>query len=305
MTGKLLKLKSWVTLKDAASHLSLLLEETVNESDLIQLALEQKLTLSVVFPEPVSVVLYEQCDVSGEGLAEDVVEHSPQELKELLALLKKDRRRDWRYFDFEGGQVYEPSFDYGYTLSGLNNLIMSETISWVLAEFLQSSLSKPPLSSSFRCGGPIMIFEPESELLWGLVNFIPNDSGPEDASLAERAEWVNEIPKSASLVLSNDTLARFTASLLNDDAVEPPATSANDSEIKRLQRTVAALALGLADKYPVYRYGEKPNISKLVSLAIDHLRSEQGDQVPNGFGKSTMENTIKAALESCPELKER
>jgi hypothetical protein len=301
MTGKLLKLKSWVTLKDAASHLSLLLEETVNESDLIQLALEQKLTLSVVFPEPVSVVLYEQCDVSGEGSAEDVVEHSPQELKELLALLKKDRRRDWRYF--EGGQVYEPSFDYGYTLSGLNNLIMSETISWVLAEFLQSSLSKPPLSSLFRCGGPIMIFEPESELLWGLVNFIPNDSGPEDASLAERAEWVNEIPKSASLVLSNDTLARFTASLLNDDEVEPPATSANDSEIKRLQRTVAALALGLAAKPGTYNKAGKPNVSQLAKLATEHLRDGQSDRTPPGFSDTTVRNTITAALNACPELK--
>jgi len=304
MTGKLLKLKSWVTLKDAASHLSLLLEETVNESDLIQLALEQKLTLSVVFPEPVSVVLYEQCDVSGEGLAEDVAEHSPQELKELLALLKKDRRRDWRYFDFESGQVYEPSFDYGCRLSGLNNLIMSETISWVLAEFLQSSLSKPPLSSLFRCGGPIMIFEPESELLWGLVNFIPNDSGPEDASLAERAEWVNEIPKSASLVLSNDTLARFTASLLNDDAVEPPATSANDSEIKRLQRTVAALALGLAAKGGTYGKAGKPNVSQLERLATEHLRDGQDDRAPPGFGPSTVRKAITDALNACPELKE-
>jgi len=117
------------------------------------------------------------------------------------------------------------------------------------------------------------------------------------------------IPEGTYLVVKQSELSR----LLTDDSTNtehhkcPPAitTLDDETEIKRLQRTVAALALGLADKYPVYRYGEKPNISKLVSLAIDHLRSEQGDQVPNGFGKSTMENTIKAALESCPELKER
>lgn len=45
--SKLLRLKEWVTLQEAARHLSLLLEEPVAVHDLLQLALEGHITLSV------------------------------------------------------------------------------------------------------------------------------------------------------------------------------------------------------------------------------------------------------------------
>lgn len=45
--SKLFKLKSFVTIDQAAIHLSTMLKEPVNESDLLQLALEGKITLSI------------------------------------------------------------------------------------------------------------------------------------------------------------------------------------------------------------------------------------------------------------------
>jgi hypothetical protein len=84
----------------------------------------------------------------------------------------------------------------------------------------------------------------------------------------------------------------------------PPTTADDDSEIARLQRTVAGLALGLMREYPKYRHGDKPNISKLTDLATDHLRSEHGDRPPHGFGKSTISDAIKAALERYRDLNE-
>lgn len=44
---KLLKLKSWLTLPEAAKHLSTVLSEDVTEADILQLGLERQLTLSV------------------------------------------------------------------------------------------------------------------------------------------------------------------------------------------------------------------------------------------------------------------
>lgn len=44
---KLLKLKSWLTLPEAAKHLSTVLSEDVTEADILQLGLEMQLTLSV------------------------------------------------------------------------------------------------------------------------------------------------------------------------------------------------------------------------------------------------------------------
>ncbi|MBB3190661.1 hypothetical protein [Halomonas cerina] len=47
MQSRLYRLKSWLTLEDAASHLSTLLSEKVGVSDLLQLALEGQLIISV------------------------------------------------------------------------------------------------------------------------------------------------------------------------------------------------------------------------------------------------------------------
>jgi hypothetical protein len=46
---KLLKLKKWLTVAEAASHLSILLGEEVSEADILRLALDGHLTLSVEF----------------------------------------------------------------------------------------------------------------------------------------------------------------------------------------------------------------------------------------------------------------
>jgi hypothetical protein len=50
--SKLLKLKEWLTVPDAARHLSILLEEEVSEADVLRLALDGKLRLSVRFMDP-------------------------------------------------------------------------------------------------------------------------------------------------------------------------------------------------------------------------------------------------------------
>ena len=78
----------------------------------------------------------------------------------------------------------------------------------------------------------------------------------------------------------------------------------DETEIKRLQRTVAALALGLAAKGGTYGKAGKPNVSQLERLATEHLRDGQDDRAPPGFGPSTVRKAITDALNACPELKE-
>lgn len=48
--SKLLKLKEWVTIPDAAKHLSTILEEEINVSDVLQLAVDGHVGLSVLLP---------------------------------------------------------------------------------------------------------------------------------------------------------------------------------------------------------------------------------------------------------------
>lgn len=51
--GKLFNLKEWLTVADAAQHLSIVFGEEVTEADIYRLALDGKLTLSVDFPNGV------------------------------------------------------------------------------------------------------------------------------------------------------------------------------------------------------------------------------------------------------------
>lgn len=81
------------------------------------------------------------------------------------------------------------------------------------------------------------------------------------------------------------------------------ATTDDESEIKRLQRTVAALALGLAAKPGTYNKAGRPNVSQLAKLATEHLRDATSDRTPPGFSDTIVRNTITAALKACPELK--
>jgi len=115
------------------------------------------------------------------------------------------------------------------------------------------------------------------------------------------------IPEGTYLVVKQSELSR----LLTDDSTNtehhkcPPAitTLDDETEIKRLQRTIAALALGLAAKPGTYNKAGKPNVLQLAKVATEHLRDGQSDRTPHGFSETTVRNTITAALKACPELK--
>ena len=55
--SKLFKLRRWVTLSDAAKYLEGAFTEPVSEADILQLALDGQLKLSVNFINPVEVLL--------------------------------------------------------------------------------------------------------------------------------------------------------------------------------------------------------------------------------------------------------
>ncbi|MGO1233129.1 MAG: hypothetical protein ACTMHG_05350 [Marinobacter sp.] len=94
---------------------------------------------------------------------------------------------------------------------------------------------------------------------------------------------------------------------MGPDSGQPEGTdqSQSDSELNRCRRTLAALAIGLAGKYPTYKNGNKPNSSQLAKLATDHLRDETSDRTPHGFGETTARLTIAEALKACPDLAEK
>jgi hypothetical protein len=81
-------------------------------------------------------------------------------------------------------------------------------------------------------------------------------------------------------------------------------TNTEATELRRTQRTLAALAIGLAEKHPGYKHGSKPNALQLAKLATEHLRDGESDRTPHGFSETTARQTITEALKACPELSE-
>jgi hypothetical protein len=84
--SKLLKLKEWLTVPDAARHLSILLKDGVSEADVLRLALDGRLKLSVFFPKPTPALFGTIITV------DDVSDHLPGD----------------RLWDYQEGQDEDP-----------------------------------------------------------------------------------------------------------------------------------------------------------------------------------------------------
>lgn len=78
--SKLFKLKDWLTVPDAARHLSTLFGEPVSDGDVLRLALDGRLTLSVCF---VGSVLAKRKKIVPWGMVEKVTSHDGREVTEL------------------------------------------------------------------------------------------------------------------------------------------------------------------------------------------------------------------------------
>ena len=76
--SKLFKLKEWLTVSEAAKHLSVLFGEEVAESDLLRLGLDGNLDLSVVLFEP--ILGHEMLAVEREEIAVNVEKYGDVEL---------------------------------------------------------------------------------------------------------------------------------------------------------------------------------------------------------------------------------
>jgi len=78
----------------------------------------------------------------------------------------------------------------------------------------------------------------------------------------------------------------------NLDASE---NNSEETENKKLKRALAAIVLGLS-KTAKYKIGDKPNISRIVELALEGVSDPNGS-VKFGYGKNTIRDAINIALE--------
>jgi hypothetical protein len=283
--------KSWYTLTEAANYLTQSTEDEseVTVSDLLQLAMDNELSLSLRLTRHLFHGRSEGKVISPDYLiADGVIWNDAGEVE--VQSLARARIMQHGGFTIQMSPRIVIIVHHGGGQRLLNHL-------WARSiEGSAPNTSKVTIDDMLRSAvaGPDAMFDE-------FVTF---------AAAVGKTTWtlpISAIPEDSYLVVRTADLDKLLSqSAISESAYQdiPPTTTDDDSEVARLQRTVAGLALGLMREYPKYRYGDKPNISKLTDLATDHLRSEHGDRPPHGFGKSTISDAIKAALERYRDLNE-
>ncbi|HQT43010.1 MAG TPA: hypothetical protein PLD79_03365 [Halothiobacillus sp.] len=136
-------------------------------------------------------------------------------------------------------------------------------------------------------------------------------SGELSNTLPRAKDYENGLPKffnpkihKNELIITLEERDRFEKQYgIGTLAGEIPSTASEDTEKRRLERALGALVLGLANKSGSWGSPNNPNISSIVSCALDFVQNETGD-TPNGYGKTTLKDTINAAVKACQrELK--
>ena len=289
--------KSWYTLSEAANYLAQSTEgqSKVTALDLLQLAMDDELTISLRLT---------QHFLHGFG-GEKVF--SPAELS-----------ADGAVWDDMGvmttpfglGENPLPCFQTIHIPPGILDITHrgggQRLFNHLWAQTMEQTIASPGKVTTdemlhHAITGPDAIFD---------ENIIVSDEGPSITFTLP----LNLIPEGSYLVVRTTSLDKLLsepaayaiASIAQQDVSLSLVATASDAEreLKRLQRTVAALALGLAVNHNTYGRVGKPNVLQLAKVATEHLRDGQNDRTPHGFSESTVRQTITAALNACPELKD-
>ncbi|MDO3721784.1 hypothetical protein QVZ43_08595 [Marinobacter sp. chi1] len=315
MLKKLASLKRWLTLEDAASHLSLIFDESVTCRDLIQLACEEQLTLSLIIPDATQVVPYRE---TPNAHNEYVPSSDPREdPAALIALLRLHTRLEWA-FAVNREKLFEPEFEHLTQASGLWSLPMIEHTAnpSLLGQQLKSLLSTDAPSRNETDLdprlGPIVLQHSETQEYYALVHQteIFEDTDTTDWEPKDYVLPQQRLPRDSSIVVSQphlrqliDSLTDNNLSLSSTQPINQDLSQAGaEPELRRTQRALAALAIGLAERHPTYRHGTKPNALQLARIATEHLRDETSDRTPHGFSETIVRQAISDSLKACPEF---
>jgi hypothetical protein len=332
--NRILALKKIITLDQAATHLSNVANDPVTVADLLELALQDQLTISLSLSGNYEAAPYIE-GASKKAHRAHFQLYSQQGTVENTKLMTA-------LMDYIGFCIHShdgktvklgPDFMEGQLVSGVWDLSMIG----VERELVEGLLSaRQPSSAIFTGDGMYESCRPlllrhitDTKLLVGLFKSEDEPSEVDSVldNIERQADPINlllighnqramqQFPLNSLLGIRAENLQKFINQITeisetdrqeitaNSNQNATPAAAPDESEIKRLQRTVAALTLGLMKKHSTYNRNGEPNASQLAKLATEHLRDATSDRTPHGFSETTVRNTITAALNACPELK--
>ncbi|UVM07129.1 hypothetical protein [Pseudomonas laurylsulfatiphila] len=248
--SKLLKLKEWLTVKDAAKRLSISTGEKIKEADVLRLALDGHLTLSVYFVNHAKgrPARIEPISLKHVNNAPSPSEYGPPRygtIEEIVLPNQKDVI------------IYEADMDKPQTLQGVWDLPMigGEKLD---VEHLFQALTDGPEISLFCFGGPLVTSADRTKVFQildsyecsppSLINVINGLATIEEQEKMEPSRWRYEVeyypadalPADSVFVVRVGALRELEGKLLADD--NPPEKPLHPSERKSAGQIIAALS---------------------------------------------------------------
>lgn len=334
-TGGLLGLKPWVTLPDAARRLSIVLDDDVTEADVLRLALDGHLRLSVYFvnhaqarcgkvvgcleaewrefpPEFAAMLPFLSKKANGQpvrvmtsiNIDDERFLNLSDEVKTLegvwgLPMIGAERLDiEHRYQGLTGGPAVTLQSLEGAFVEGGDGQICQLQESFDDNEYRAGSRASLERLNQQITERGIEIEEAEAILRQHEEDRKKFLEKQRSEPAKSRYYPAGGLPEDAVLVVRTSALMDFERRCLSapDDGDMPSITE--ETEVRRLQRALGALVLGMANDAAKWRNGNKPNVSAFVSAALKGVQNEHGD-TPDGYGKTTLGDTINAALKAC------
>jgi hypothetical protein len=270
--SKLFKLKEWLTVKDAAQHLSNLFGEPVTEADVLRLGLDGQLTLSVYFVN------------HAHGIKKKVIPLQEAEVVPSLSgehmILLGDHWDNEHVLVTDGADG-----DGATTIVGVFDLTMrgAERLD---VEHEYQQLTGGPAVTLICLDGPLV--QASDGQYWQLRDsFEPHEIDRPDGTKKKIPRMyypAGGLPKDSVLVVRTSALQRLGASLLADSE-RPLATT----ERNTLLKLVLGMALGS------YRYDHKAAKSSTTKEIVDDLASN-GINIDDGTVRKYLKEAANVFL---------
>ncbi|MEQ6916881.1 hypothetical protein [Halomonas aquatica] len=342
MQSRLYHLKSWLTLEDAAAHLSAVLSEEVTSQDILHLALEERIKLSVLFlapvyaiegevtslmdtrvvihPPPGSPLLFvgkepvgkmeeKAANAFGKTLSEVI--SGDQEMRgwlesgELRAIPMAAQMGENTFVNWHGSVV---------TIDGLWDLPLLAGERFSVEELYSSQVGG---EADLDVWTPNGVWIEKEGRIYSLQERL-YEQGVGFKTLEELTSWDNHhrnpskwmdmdrLPSDSRIVIRRKNLDSFIASL-EEQALEQPT----EGEELRALETLGLLAEALAQQHPgLYDNNGKPKRSGINSImqgVVEEYANPANPQPINriGLGKTTLDDTLKDAIEAWGRRKQK
>lgn len=270
--SKLFKLRKWLTVKETASHLTILLGEDIREADVFRLALDNKLMLSLFLPTTTKAKFAEEIPL-------------PEELDYL--------RHNYGF----GDTIMSVSLDQITVLEGICNFPMIGTERLLVeAEYYRLTTG-----NAFEINGGFEIYVEQGNKLYVLQQLLSDleiiEDGEKDQMLRDHAikNYFNahHLPSDGILVVRLDALRK-----LENEIAHSSDSGINSKESTRKSENLLRALTSVA----IDAYGYDPNSAKsCVPQDIVNAMSAHGIN----FDTKTVRNWLKEGADLLPSKTEK